>query len=680
MGIWFHLPQLIFLSLAQITSMKPTLQLLLGLSLLLLTTNCQSASSETLNQLRKTKFPSFEEVYTNVNKQITAPGKDCQFGLAKKKDGYYLKVIPYIGNEFKEPKFLKAWDAATQKYLKLEIKKYLSEDYYETETYKEGLESTRNLSQNFDFNYLYGYPNYTSELITLLKDQQDLTNKELEMLARAYSNEACDYIHPNQLGSEVTATKDLPDPMYEKINPDRISSFMKLAEQSIACYKKIKANDPNYKTTIIENLDLKINHDLMNYYLQLKSVQEDGQAEGFLKLVNYKSDALNYAKSLLDACTQNGVLITFGDSDSFPLWFAQEKLHYRPDVIVINHSLLQAQWYFDYIKHTTPVKSAFSKKEYAFYNGGYVILRETDDQAKNYPEWLSELKSTQKISDPKQANSWQDMPQAPKNLLIDIQGTPTLFSSDRGYLVGVDLCMLDLLNSNKERSFFCSSAIGFNENSLKEHLAKRNVAYELVPAVVNSNWDSQSTVKLKEGLQKNPVTIAPSGTTDIQKGILYSICLDWILLPEEEKQSSKPVFDLFLKQLPIQKVAESSDLKLVQLYGTALWEMDVKKAEEFSDKFAPGALKVIDNIDEQAVCSETDGENLYAIYSIYFGRNNFEITYSAPAPRKYSTAQQQVMKALKNKINKLCSNPLNIQNLSWTMDILKRIKEGTDLY
>ena len=52
-----------------------------------------------------------------------------------------------------------------------------------------------------------------------------------------------------------------------------------------------------------------------------------------------------YARLLLDAVPEHGVLVAAGDNDTFPLWYLQQVEDYRADVTVVTVPLLGAVWY-----------------------------------------------------------------------------------------------------------------------------------------------------------------------------------------------------------------------------------------------------------------------------------------------------------------------------------------------
>ncbi len=60
-----------------------------------------------------------------------------------------------------------------------------------------------------------------------------------------------------------------------------------------------------------------------------------------------KYAARDFAQNYLKSVDQNGILITFGDNDTFPLWYAQEVEGTRTDVRILNFTLSGMYWYVE---------------------------------------------------------------------------------------------------------------------------------------------------------------------------------------------------------------------------------------------------------------------------------------------------------------------------------------------
>ena len=102
----------------------------------------------------------------------------------------------------------------------------------------------------------------------------------------------------------------------------------------------------------------------------------------------------DFAVNYLKGCDKNSILITFGDNDTFPLWYVQEVEGYRTDVRVFNHMLASGHWYiqqmFQKMYDSDPLPFTLKKEQYDNGVNNYVPIYEHPSLADKYTE-LSEL-------------------------------------------------------------------------------------------------------------------------------------------------------------------------------------------------------------------------------------------------------------------------------------------------
>jgi tetratricopeptide (TPR) repeat protein len=78
--------------------------------------------------------------------------------------------------------------------------------------------------------------------------------------------------------------------------------------------------------------------------------------------------ARDIGANYLLSCAPNSILFTYGDNDSFPVWYVQDVENVRADVRVANLSYIQAGWYIDMMRQkafqSDPLPLTLAKEKY----------------------------------------------------------------------------------------------------------------------------------------------------------------------------------------------------------------------------------------------------------------------------------------------------------------------------
>ena len=214
--------------------------------------------------------------------------------------------------------------------------------------------------------------------------------------------------------------------------------------------------------------------------------------------------AVEMAKNYLNSVGQNGILVTHGDNDTFPLWYAQEVENIRPDVRICNTSLLGTDWHIDQMKYavneSAPLDLTVGPRQYLYGTNEYVHIYDTRDSILllsdvmrifKHPDAKIPLTSgrnvdyimSRKFAIPVNKENvikygildekYSDM--IPEYIVLTI-------SPDKDYLTKPEIFMLDLLSNYQwDRPINLLSMGGDINIGLKEYLMYDGFSYRFVP-------------------------------------------------------------------------------------------------------------------------------------------------------------------------------------------------------
>ena len=241
------------------------------------------------------------------------------------------------------------------------------------------------------------------------------------------------------------------------------------------------------------------------------------------------------ARNYLESCPPNAILFSFGDNDTYPLWYAQEVEGIRPDVRVVVNSLLGSDWYMKELRYKvnksdkfdlifTEEQVAGNKLNAAYYNA----LPEYGEA--NYHDLDSVLRYV--VADPsgKYTASTQEgpvnifpthkfrLPVNKENAIAAGIAKPTDnilnellidFNPNRQYILKNELAIYAILATSQFKRPICfTSTQELKEMGLDKYVSQTGMTYQLVPMegkAVNTEVAYKNIMtKFTFGNAKNP--------------------------------------------------------------------------------------------------------------------------------------------------------------------------------
>ena len=218
----------------------------------------------------------------------------------------------------------------------------------------------------------------------------------------------------------------------------------------------------------------------------------------------------DFAANYLNSCAPNAILFTYGDNDTYPLWYAQEVENIRPDVRVVNLSLLGTEWYIRQMKEkvneSAPLPISMTNPKFVqgvrdvlYYDPNYfqiqgaaelknvfdvLISDNPNDQAPSkYEEGVTEnflpTKNLKITVDPQQVLSTNTVSATKKDQIAPV----VEWTYNKNYVTKTELAMLDILAHNnwKRPIYFAITVPSDNYIGLDNYLYNEGFAYRLLP-------------------------------------------------------------------------------------------------------------------------------------------------------------------------------------------------------
>jgi len=298
--------------------------------------------------------------------------------------------------------------------------------------------------------------------------------------------------------------------------------------------------------------------------------------------------AHDIALDYLQSCAPNAILFTYGDNDTYPLWYIQEVENVRPDVRIVNLSLFDTDWYINGLRQkqneSEPLPITMKPEQYV--QGERDVLPYDDYKIAGNVE-LKNIVDLLLSNDDGDKVAMQDGTKSnflpTKNFKITINpqqvlSTGTVAAADaskiapemtwtfnKGYVTKGTLAMFDILAHNnwKRPIYFASTVPSEQYNGLDKYLYSEGLAMRLLPLKADTTATEERTellntpvlynnvmTKFKWGNMKTATYLDPQSSDDTFIFTNIFSNLSGSLIKEGKTAEAKKVMDKYFEVMP----------------------------------------------------------------------------------------------------------------------------------